>query len=121
MKKDEIKRGDMFYANLDPVSGSEQGGSRPVLIVQNNVGNRFSPTVVVAAITSKTDKAPLPTHVPLNGIPGLEKNSLLLLEQIRTIDRIRLKGHIGTLDERIMETVDQALSISVGLQYETKK
>lgn len=115
----ELKRGDLFYANLDPVIGSEQGGTRPVLVVQNNIGNRFSPTtIVVAAITSRMDKTPMPTHVRLECVPGLERNSLLLLEQIRTIDRKRLKGYIGTLDEHLMAKVNQALSISVGLSAE---
>ena len=117
--KNKVKRGDLYYAILDPIIGSEQGGTRPVLVVQNNIGNRFSPTtIVVAAITSRTDKTPLPTHVRLECVPGLERNSLLLLEQIRTIDRKRLKGYIGALDEHLMAKVDQALSISMGLLFE---
>lgn len=111
----ECKRGELYYASLDPVVGSEQGGTRPVLIVQNDVGNRFSPTTIVVAITSRVDKTPLPTHVSLNNIQGLERNSLLLLEQIRTIDQKRLKGYVGVLDDEIMGMVDRALSVSVGL------
>lgn len=114
----EIKRGDMFYCDLSPVVGSEQGGIRPVLILQNNIGNAFSPTTIIAAaITSKTDKPPLPTHVALSDISGLEKDSLLLLEQIRTVDRSRLRGYIGLLDDLMMESVNKALCISLGLQY----
>lgn len=114
----EIKRGDMFFCNLAPVIGSEQGGIRPVLILQNNVGNAFSPTTIIAAaITSKTDKPPLPTHVSLSNVSGLEKDSLLLLEQVRTIDRSRLRGYIGCLDDLMMETVNKALCISLGLRY----
>ena len=116
----ECKRGDLYFACLDPVIGSEQGGTRPVLIIQNDVGNRFSPTTIVVAVTSKVDKTPLPTHVSLTDVKGLEKNSLLLLEQIRTIDQKRLKGFVGTLDDDIMVMVDRALSVSVGLGYEGK-
>ena len=117
----EIKRGDMYYANLDPVIGSEQGGIRPVLIIQNDTGNKFSPTtIVVASITSKISKTSLPTHVALKKVNGLEQPSLLLLEQIRTIDHRRLKGYIGTLDERLMKKVDKALSVSIGLANEQK-
>ena len=111
-----ILRGDMYYADLSPVVGSEQGGVRPVLIIQNNVGNKFSPTVVVAAITSKTgSKAKLPTHIMLDAVHGLEKDSLVLLEQVRTIDRKRLNGYIGRLDEDTMEKINQALAVSFGL------
>ncbi len=114
--KRELKRGDLYYANLDPVIGSEQGGTRPVLIIQNNVGNKFSPTtIVVAAITSRTGKAKLPTHVPLSNVPGLDKNSTLLLEQLRTIDRSRLRGYVGTASSETMKEVDQALEVSLGL------
>ena len=114
----EIKRGDLFYCNLSPVIGSEQGGTRPVLILQNNTGNAFSPTTIVAAaITSKTDKPLLPAHVPLSNVIGLEKESLLLLEQIRTVDRMRLRGHIGSLDEDTMKTDNKALCVSLGLHY----
>lgn len=113
----EIKRGDMYYANLDPVLGSEQGGTRPVLILQNNVGNRFShTTIIAAAITSKTEKPYLPTHIHLKGVPGLDRDSLLLLEQIRTIDTIRLHGYIGTLSKNRMKKINRALRISLGLQ-----
>ena len=111
-----IRRGDIYYADLSPVVGSEQGGVRPVLIVQNDVGNRFSPTVIAAAITSQTDKAKLPTHIQLqsNG-NGLSKDSIVLLEQIRTLDKRRLKEHMGRLDEQSMSRVDTALQISFGL------
>ncbi len=111
-----IRRGDIYYANLSPVVGSEQGGHRPVLVVQNDVGNRYSPTVVIAAITSQIAKAKLPTHVEL---PADEKNigkdSVILLEQIRTIDKRRLKEKVATLDKNMMEKVDTALRISLGL------
>lgn len=111
-----IRRGDIFYADLSPVIGSEQGGIRPVLIVQNDVGNRFSPTVIAAAITSQTDKARLPTHIQVNSVgSGLAKDSIVLLEQIRTIDKQRLKEHMGKLDELSMNRVNQALQISFGL------
>lgn len=111
-----IVRGDLYYADLSPVVGSEQGGIRPVLIVQNNTGNRFSPTLIVAAITSKADsKANLPTHILLHAVHGLERDSLALLEQVRTIDRRRIREYIGTLDEENMERINQALTISFGL------
>ena len=111
-----IKRGDMFYANLSPVKGSEQGGVRPVLIIQNNIGNKYSPTVIVAAITSKINKGKLPTHVELDTTHyKIPKNSVILLEQIRTIDKTRLEEKIGTLDERTMERVNRALAISLGI------
>lgn len=111
-----IRRGDIYYADLSPVIGSEQGGIRPVLIVQNDVGNRFSPTVIAAAITSQKDKARLPTHIQVNSVgSGLAKDSVVLLEQIRTIDKRRLKEHMGRLDEHSMDRVDQALQISFGL------
>lgn len=115
--KNTILRGDMFYADLNPVIGSEQGGTRPVLIIQNNIGNRHSPTVIVAAITSKADtKAQLPTHISLAAVHGLEQHSLVLLEQIRTIDRKRLKDFVGTLDEDTMLQIDKALAVSVDLK-----
>lgn len=121
MKK-EIKRGELFYANLDPVIGSEQGGTRPVLIIQNDVGNKYSPTtIVVATITSKTGKSKLPTHVPLSHVPGLERDSLLLLEQLRTIDRSRLQSYIGRIDPETMKQVDQALAVSIGLTNDGKR
>lgn len=111
-----IKRGDIFYADLSPVVGSEQGGVRPVLIVQNDVGNRYSPTVIAAAITSQRDKTELPTHIRVNAVSsGLAKDSIVLLEQVRTIDKRRLKEKMGTLDMRSMDEVDLALSVSFGL------
>ncbi len=111
-----VRRGDIYYADLSPVVGSEQGGIRPVLIVQNNVGNRFSPTVIAAAITSQHSKANLPTHIMLEaGSTGLAKDSIVLLEQVRTIDKHRLKERMGRLDEKSMSLVDQALSVSFGL------
>ncbi len=112
----EVKRGFIFFADLSPVVGSEQGGFRPVLIVQNNVGNKYSPTVIVAAITSHIEKAKLPTHVELSaGEHGLEKDSVVLLEQIRTIDKQRLQQKITEMDENIMSKVNEALKISLGL------
>ena len=114
-----IKRGDIFYADLSPVVGSEQGGVRPVLIVQNDVGNRFSPTVIAAAITRQNSKANLPTHITLRASgSGLSKDSVVLLEQIRTIDKKRLKEKMGTLDTISMARVDEALTISFGLSEE---
>jgi mRNA interferase MazF len=110
-----INRGDLYYADLNPVVGSEQGGIRPVLIIQNDVGNRHSPTVIVAAITSKAMKATLPTHCLLSVESGLDRDSVALLEQIRTIDKRRLKEHIGALGKDDMQTVDKALAVSVGL------
>ena len=111
-----VKRGDIYYADLSPVVGSEQGGVRPVLIVQNDLGNKFSPTVIAAAITSQKDKSRLPTHIELNSQNcGLAKDSVVLLEQIRTIDKRRLKEHMGRLDEASMASIDKALSISFGL------
>lgn len=110
-----VKRGDIFYADLSPVVGSEQGGMRPVLIIQNNVGNKYSPTVIVAAITTKIEKGKMPTHVEVGSEKGLEKNSVILLEQIRTIDKQRLKDQVTRLDNGTMQLVDEALAISVGL------
>lgn len=111
-----VKRGDIFYADLSPVVGSEQGGTRPVLIVQNDMGNRHSPTVIAAAITSQTGKARLPTHIELTGHNvGLTKDSVVLLEQIRTIDKKRLREHMGRLDEDLMNQVDSAIAVSFGL------
>lgn len=116
--KREIKRGEIYFVNLDPVVGSEQGGTRPVLIIQNNVGNKFSSTTIIAAaITSKTAKSSLPTHITLKNVAGLDRDSLLLLEQVKTIDRSRIKGYIGTLDDKTMENVNKALCISLGLRY----
>ena len=112
-----IKRGDIYYADLSPVVGSEQGGIRPVLIVQNNIGNRYSPTVIAAAITSQQSKANLPTHIPIVADNcGLAKDSVVLLEQIRTIDKRRLKERMGAVDESSMSRVNNAISISFGLQ-----
>jgi mRNA interferase MazF len=111
-----VKRGDVFFADLSPVVGSEQGGVRPVLIIQNDIGNRFSPTVIVAAITAKIQKAKLPTHVELSAeAHGFERDSVVLLEQIRTIDKQRLTDKITHLDEETMKKVNESLSISVGL------
>lgn len=111
-----VKRGDIYYADLSPVVGSEQGGTRPVLIIQNDTGNRYSPTVIAAAITSQTGKARLPTHISLTGSSyGLSKDSIVLLEQIRTIDKRRLREHMGRLDEALMTQVDDAIAVSFGL------
>ena len=111
-----VRRGDFYYADLSPVVGSEQGGVRPVLIVQNDVGNRFSPTVIAAAITSQHDKANLPTHIEVGASgSGLVKDSVILLEQVRTLDKHRLREKMGRLDKDAMHRVDQALSISFGL------
>lgn len=111
-----VRRGDVYYADLNPVVGSEQGGIRPVLVVQNDVGNKYSPTVIIAAITSQIEKAKLPTHVELQHEDfGLEKDSVILLEQLRTIDKRRLKEKITFLDQEIMVKVDEALKISLGL------
>lgn len=111
-----IKRGDIYYADLSPVVGSEQGGIRPVLIVQNDVGNRYSPTVIAAAITSQHDKSNLPTHIKVNAEGcGLTKDSIVLLEQVRTIDKRRLKERMGRLDEHSMTAVNDAITVSFGL------
>jgi len=111
-----IKRGDIFYADLSPVIGSEQGGVRPVLVVQNDIGNRYSPTIIVVAITSQINKAKLPTHVEIKSSDyGLPKDSVLLLEQIRTIDKRRLEEKIGHVTEDIMDKVNEALLVSLGL------
>ncbi len=111
-----IKRGEIYYADLSPVVGSEQGGVRPVLIIQNDVGNRYSPTVIAAAITSQRDKTKLPTHISVTACDcGLAKDSIVLLEQVRTIDKQRLKEKMGTLDVASMGMVDKALSVSFGL------
>lgn len=111
-----IKRGEIYYADLSPVVGSEQGGVRPVLIVQNDVGNKFSPTVIAAAITSQRDKNNLPTHIPVDARDcGLSKDSVVLLEQVRTIDKRRLKEKMGALDSPDMTKVNQAIEVSFGL------
>ena len=110
-----IKRGELYYADLSPVVGSEQGGVRPVLVVQNDVGNKYSPTIIAAAVTSKINKAKLPTHIELPiGDFGLQKDSVILLEQIRTLDKRRLKERIGELPEITMSKVDKAILISLG-------
>lgn len=116
-----IRRGDLFYADLDPVVGSEQGGIRPVLVIQNDVGNYFSPTVVAAAITSGKAKNSLPTHILLENVPGLAPTSLLLLEQLRTIDRKRLRGYIGRISKEKMLEIDAALAISIGIGYPNER
>ncbi|MFA7099942.1 MAG: type II toxin-antitoxin system PemK/MazF family toxin [Eubacteriales bacterium] len=113
-----IRRGDIYYADLSPVIGSEQGGVRPVLIVQNDVGNRYSPTVIAAAITSQTGKARLPTHIEIGSDAGLSKSSVVLLEQIRTIDKRRLKDKMGHLSESTMQQVNEAINVSFGLSGE---
>ncbi len=111
-----VRRGDIFYADLSPVVGSEQGGVRPVLVVQNDIGNRYSPTVIAAAITSKINKAKLPTHIELDAQSyGLVKDSIIMMEQIRTIDKRRLKEKIGHLDSAAMQRVDDALNVSFGI------
>lgn len=111
-----VKRGDIFYADLNPVIGSEQGGTRPVLVLQNDIGNQYSPTTIVAAITSQLEKAKLPTHVELaREVCGLERNSVVLLEQIRTIDKQRLKQKVSSLEDDLMFKVNEALQISLAL------
>ena len=111
-----VKRGEIYYADLSPVVGSEQGGMRPVLIVQNDTGNRHSPTVIAAAITSQTGKARLPTHISLSGrAVGLNRDSVILLEQIRTLDKSRLRERMGHLGQEAMDAVDSALAVSFGL------
>ncbi|NRD77615.1 type II toxin-antitoxin system endoribonuclease NdoA [Bacillus sp. BRMEA1] len=111
-----VKRGDVYFADLSPVVGSEQGGVRPVLVIQNDIGNRFSPTVIVAAITAQIQKAKLPTHVEIDAKRyGFERDSVILLEQIRTIDKQRLTDKITHLDDEMMEKVDDALQVSLGL------
>lgn len=112
IRKSNVKRGEVYYANLSPVVGSEQGGYRPVIILQNDIGNKYSPTVIVAAITSKTDKKALPVHVSVPNEFGLEENSVILLEQIRTIDKMRLEGLVGTVDEKTLNQTEKALNLS---------
>lgn len=109
-----VKRGELYYADLSPVVGSEQGGIRPVLVVQNDVGNKYSPTIIAAAVTSKINKAKLPTHIELPSAYGLAKDSVILLEQIRTLDKRRLKERIGELPPSTMHRVDRAILISLG-------
>lgn len=116
MSKLIVKRGDIYYADLSPVVGSEQGGIRPVLVIQNDIGNKYSPTVIAAAITSQINKAKMPTHIELAAKDyGLNKDSVILLEQIRTIDKRRLREKIGRIDDGLMASVNNALSISFGL------
>lgn len=111
-----IKRGEIFYAELNPVIGSEQGGTRPVLVIQNDIGNQYSPTTIVVAITSQISKAKLPTHVEVRAIrSGLERDSVILTEQIRTIDKSRLKEKVAVLDDEVMLRVDEAIEVSLGL------
>lgn len=111
-----IKRGEIFYAELNPVVGSEQGGTRPVLVIQNDIGNQYSPTTIIAAITSQISKAKLPTHVEVRARrSGLERDSVILTEQIRTIDKSRLKEKVAVLDEEVMTRVNEAIEISLGL------
>ena len=111
-----VKRGDIYYADLSPVVGSEQGGIRPVLVIQNDIGSKYSPTVIAAAITSQINKAKMPTHIELAAKDyGLNKDSVILLEQIRTIDKRRLREKIGRIDDGLMASVNNALSISFGL------
>lgn len=114
-----VKRGEIYYADLSPVVGSEQGGVRPVLIIQNDTGNRYSPTVIAAAITSQTGKARLPTHIEIPVTPGcgLTKESVALLEQVRTLDKRRLRERMGRVDDDVMERVDTAIAVSFGLQH----
>lgn len=120
MDNNSVKRGDIFYADLSPVVGSEQGGVRPVLIVQNDTGNRHSPTVIAAAITSQTGKARLPTHISISPLScGLPKESVVLLEQVRTLDKRRLREKMGRLDDGVMRQVDTAIAVSLGLHPET--
>ncbi|NLY20485.1 MAG: type II toxin-antitoxin system PemK/MazF family toxin [Tissierellia bacterium] len=113
----KIKRGDLYYADLSPVIGSEQGGVRPVVIVQNDIGNKYSPTTIVAAITSQLNKPKLPTHVPISAQKyGLPKNSVVLTEQLRTVDKKRLREKLGSADEEFMKRIDDAIKTSVGLK-----
>jgi len=115
-----IRRGDIYYADLSPVVGSEQGGLRPVLIIQNDVGNRYSPTVIAAAITSRMGKTKLPTHIDIQAeAVGLAKDSVILLEQIRTLDKRRLKEKMGHLDDALMNSVNNAIAVSFGLEEHT--
>lgn len=111
-----IKRGDIYYADFDSYIGSEQGGKRPVVIIQNDIGNRWSPTVIIAAVTSKIKKTVLPTHVEIN-TESLAKDSIALLEQIKTIDKSRLGDYLGTVDNKTMKNIDDAIKISLGINY----
>ena len=116
----EVKRGELYRANLCPTTGSEQRGVRPVIILQNDVGNRYSPTVIAAAITSQTGKARLPTHIdlPVEESCGLSRDSVVLLEQVRTLDKKRLREKMGHVEERVMEKVDLAIAVSFGLPHD---
>ena len=116
----KIKRGDLVYVNFDPIIGSEQGGPRPAVVIQNDIGNRHAPTVIIAPITSKTKKSNLPTHVKLTN-KCLERNSVALLEQIKTIDKTRIEDYIGTLADEEMKMIDKALRISLGMGRYRKK
>lgn len=111
-----MKRGEIYYADLSPVVGSEQGGARPVLIIQNNIGNKFSPTVIVAPITTKVEEEKMPVHIDVDHVKRLDENSIVLLEQIRTIDKSRIIDKLTQLDKKTMKKVDKALRISVGLE-----
>lgn len=116
-----VKRGDIYYADLSPVVGSEQGGTRPVVVVQNDIGNKYSPTIIVCAITSQINKAKLPTHIEVKaGRFGLAKDSVILLEQIRTIDKRRLKEKVGRCDDSVMERIDRVLQISLGMYMQSE-
>jgi len=117
----EVKKGDLFFADLNPVVGSEQGGVRPIVIIQNDKGNKYSPTTVVATITSRQTKKPLPTHVEIKVGNGITKKSIVMLEQIRTIDKARLLEHIGTLEQEDVKRIDEALVISLSINKEKKK
>ena len=113
----KIKRGDLYYANLDDVVGSEQGGIRPILVIQNNVGNKYSPTIVIAPITTKTGKPQLPTHIKIyDSANVLPKDSVVLLEQIRTVDKRRLGNYLGHIDGKVMKMVDDGIKISLGIR-----
>ncbi len=109
-----IKRGELYYADLSPVVGSEQGGVRPILVVQNDIGNKYSPTIIAAPITSQINKAKLPTHIEVDTSCGLQKDSVILAEQLRTLDKKRLKDKIGTIDNKAMQKVNNALLVSLG-------
>lgn len=115
-----VQRGEIYYADLSPVVGSEQGGLRPVLVLQNNVGNKYSPTVIIAAVTTKIEKGKMPTHIEVGSEEGLEKNSVVLLEQLRTIDKQRLRDKVTQLNKKMMEKVDNGLAISIGLSGKYK-
>lgn len=119
-KIDNMKRGDIFYADLSPVIGCEQGGVRPVIILQNNVGNHFSPTTIVAAITARECKNNIPTHIVVV-CEGLAKTSIVLLEQLRTIDKSRIGDYVGCVDEQLLIDIDKALALSIGIEYLIRK